>query len=500
MDCGLFGLFNVEVLGTNEITVVLNGSYNQGPGLNPKFDALFLDGQQNISLDGIINSYLVGEINGPNLEGTLETIINLEACFPEGVNLITPTPSLTKSPTPTPTITPTSGISCDPSQDSWLSGWIKENFDNTPQNGKFQTKLIDVLPPFLPDPNNINAPINYDQVRISRYDQSGVDFNSTFLTLVGITSGVITLEYVNGSIIAYNISNISYSYNTLIVDMSSLITTELVSFVNTSTYGICINGIPITPTPTPTQTQTPTVTPTVTPTKTSTPTPTITPTKTSTPTPTIDCPCREDILVYYDCNPPQGGSGGIGTICEPSIKVIYQLCDGTYSSVDINSKTHATLHDCVYTNSIIPETELGQGGSLDIVTGQSVCCVAATPTPTPTQTKTPTITPTQTKTPTITPTVTPTKTSTPTITPTQTKTPTPTPSTVYNTHRVSSCCGAVGDFFASIPSGWVIGNTFIATDGLCYSIGVQSIGTINVTPVTYQPFNCAACISANPCL
>jgi|694.fasta_scaffold154028_3 hypothetical protein len=368
MDCGLFGLFNVEVLGTNEITVVLNGSYNQGPGLNPKFDALFLDGQQNISLDGIINSYLVGEINGPNLEGTLETIINLEACFPEGVNLITPTPSLTKSPTPTPTITPTSGISCDPSQDSWLSGWIKENFDNTPQNGKFQTKLIDVLPPFLPDPNNINAPINYDQVRISRYDQSGVDFNSTFLTLVGITSGVITLEYVNGSIIAYNISNISYSNNILIVDMSSLITTQLVSFINNVTYGICINGVPITPTQTPTQTQTPSITPSITPTQTKTPTPT------------------------------------------------------------------------------------------------------------------------------------PTKTSTPTITPTQTKTPTPTPSTVYNTHRVSSCCGAVGDFFASIPSGWVIGNTFIATDGLCYSIGVQSIGTINVTPVTYQPFNCAACISANPCL
>jgi hypothetical protein len=86
-----------------------------------------------------------------------------------------------------------------------------------------------------------------------------------------------------------------------------------------------------------------------------------------------------------------------------------------------------------------------------------------------------------------------------TITPSITTTPTPTPSIVYNTHRVSSCCGEINDFFASIPSNWVIGHTFIDDNGICYSIGVPSIGVINVTPVTYQPIDCTACISANPC-
>jgi hypothetical protein len=87
------------------------------------------------------------------------------------------------------------------------------------------------------------------------------------------------------------------------------------------------------------------------------------------------------------------------------------------------------------------------------------------------------------------------------LTPTPTPTPTITPSVVYNIHRLASCCNNPTEFnyYASIPSNWLIGNTVIADDGQCYVIGAPSIGTINLTAVSYNPFGCEDCISANPC-
>lgn len=242
MGCELFGNINVEVFGTNEIKVVLNATYS-GDDIIKDRNVTTLKGQTGVTLNAIQNVFLEGEINGPFLEGNLQTIVDLEAC----INII--------------------------------------------------------------KPNRV--------------------------------------------------------------------------------------------------------------------TPTVTPTISLTPTQTTDCDCREDILVYYDCNPPGGGSGtsGIGGgVCSSNIKVLYQLCDGTNSSVFIDSGTHATLQDCVYTDSITPATSLGDGGSLNIVTGQAPCCIAPTPTNTPTISITPTITPTislsQTQTPTqsIEVTTTPTVSFTPTTT------------------------------------------------------------------------------------
>lgn len=82
MDCvSNFGSITVEVFGTEEIFVTLTGSYGQEDGQNPKFELSFFEGQIDYELEGSQDSYLVGEINDPKLQGTLETVVNLEGCL-----------------------------------------------------------------------------------------------------------------------------------------------------------------------------------------------------------------------------------------------------------------------------------------------------------------------------------------------------------------------------------------------------------------------------------
>jgi hypothetical protein len=182
------------------------------------------------------------------------------------------------------------------------------------------------------------------------------------------------------------------------------------------------------------------------------------------------------------------------------INSVQELLENISEEYDFIS-TATTINDNSFVIEGVCKEYILSASNVSLVV--DIVCLDPTPTNTPTNTLTPTVTPTNTNTPTVTPTntntptVTPTNTNTPTTTPTNT--PTPTPTTIYNIHRVVSCCGFSGTFFASIPSGWLIGNTFVATDGTCYSIGVPSIGIANITPVTYQPFNCSGCTGANPC-
>lgn len=261
----------------------------------------------------------------------------------------TVTPSITQTPsntvTPTPSVTPTNVIPCNPSEGTYLAGWIKESYNGTPNSGRFQTRLIQVLPPDLPDPDNINAPVNYDQIRVSRYEQGGVDFNSTFTSLNGSTSGVITLEYVNGDLISYYIENITYvAFSYLLIDLGNLISTELESYVNSATYGICISSISITPTPTPSNTVTPSLTPTLT-------------------------PSTSVLLNRY-----------FATRCIESGTVVIEVPEGasvleTYSADDGNCYQ---LLNTTTDPSTVNAIELKENGCAD--------CISPTPTPTPTPT------------------------------------------------------------------------------------------------------------------
>jgi len=178
----------------------------------------------------------------------------------------TSTPSVTQTPTVTmtPSTTPPIEILCDPSQGTYLAGWIKESYDGTPNPQYFQTGLISS--PDLPNPDNFNDPINYGQILISRYDQGSTDFDSVFTSLDGTNTGIITLQYVNGDLISYPITQITYVASSyLSVDLGDLIFTEQESYVNSSTYAICIDTNPYSPPPSVTNTVTPTVTPSTTP-------------------------------------------------------------------------------------------------------------------------------------------------------------------------------------------------------------------------------------------
>jgi len=94
MECTLFGQINVDVIGTNEISVVLNASFN-GDETQKDIYTEDLDALSAITLNGIQNAYLEGIINDPNLQGTLETIINLEGCMfiEKDPPIVTPTVS-----------------------------------------------------------------------------------------------------------------------------------------------------------------------------------------------------------------------------------------------------------------------------------------------------------------------------------------------------------------------------------------------------------------------
>jgi len=86
MGCTSFGNINVEVFGTNEITVHLESSFPGFDGGNPKIFAFPLDGQIDIYLEGIQDVYLEGSFltyKGDHyvpLEGELGLIVELEGC------------------------------------------------------------------------------------------------------------------------------------------------------------------------------------------------------------------------------------------------------------------------------------------------------------------------------------------------------------------------------------------------------------------------------------
>jgi hypothetical protein len=83
MTCTLFGQVDIYLSGSLEI--VLEGEV--GP--------VELDGLIDIKKRGTQNIYLEGILNDPNLEGTLETIVNLEGCLivDKDPPLVTPTAS-----------------------------------------------------------------------------------------------------------------------------------------------------------------------------------------------------------------------------------------------------------------------------------------------------------------------------------------------------------------------------------------------------------------------
>ena len=213
-------------------------------------------------------------------------------------NTITPTITTTLTMTPTPT--KTTGVACNPSTDTYIAGWFKENWDGTTNIEYFQTRLIQVLPPNLPDPSNIDNPINYDKIIIDRYSQGNVDQENELIALDGHNSGTLILEYTNGSLISYPVLNITYNnlQEQLEVDLGTLINSEITSYQNGVTYGICINSSVVTLTPTPT----PTLTPTLTPTNTVTPTntPTITPTTSTVVSQEIEVLCGDALPACYN--------------------------------------------------------------------------------------------------------------------------------------------------------------------------------------------------------
>src|SRR6056300_1226179 len=71
MACKLYGQVNIELLGTKETEIVLEGNLS----------AESLKGQIDIYLDGAQNIFLEGGLNGPYLEGTIETTLELEGCM-----------------------------------------------------------------------------------------------------------------------------------------------------------------------------------------------------------------------------------------------------------------------------------------------------------------------------------------------------------------------------------------------------------------------------------
>ena len=126
---------------------------------------------------------------------------------------------------------------------------------------------------------------------------------------------------------------------------------------------------------------------------------------------------------------------------------------------------------------------------------------SSTPPSTPTPTPTPSLTQTVTPTPSLTQTVTPTPSLTQTVTPTNTQTPTtsqtPTP-TAWSFRRLISCCGGVNGK-GYVPPNLTIGDTIVATNNLCYTVGTIDI---DVATLVYQSTfigDCTACNAAHPC-
>ena len=81
MACTISGAFNVEIIGTQDIIVTIEGSYGQEIGLNPKREIVWLNGLQHIELNGQQNIYIEGELTSPKLHATFENPVNLQGCL-----------------------------------------------------------------------------------------------------------------------------------------------------------------------------------------------------------------------------------------------------------------------------------------------------------------------------------------------------------------------------------------------------------------------------------
>jgi hypothetical protein len=76
MSCKLFGQVDIELLGTKETEVVLEGTLTAIRNAYVELEGLI-----DIEQQGAQNIYLEGDLNNPYLEGMLEPILELEACL-----------------------------------------------------------------------------------------------------------------------------------------------------------------------------------------------------------------------------------------------------------------------------------------------------------------------------------------------------------------------------------------------------------------------------------
>jgi (2Fe-2S) ferredoxin len=183
---------------------------------------------------------------------------------------------------------------CESSSPGYVGQFIRENSSGTPSDTYLITKLIPMLPPY-PDPN-MDAPINYGSVRLDRTPLGGGDLDSLFNSLNGLNNGTLIFNNVSGELAEYTITSTTYNNSYLEVFFGELISTEFTSFVDNSSYGICINESTPSNTPTPTVSITTSITPTNTPTISTTPT--LTPSELS----GVRVPTYAYVALLYDCN------------------------------------------------------------------------------------------------------------------------------------------------------------------------------------------------------
>ncbi len=463
MICALFGQVNIQLFGTEEVSVILEGSLN----------FVQLEGQINWELNGSQNLYPSAVLNDPNLEAELGLVLNLEGClYTEKPDpSITPTKTITPTPTLTPSITPTN------------ASFLPRILIRCCTDGSINA----MLPPQLV------------QGDVIQFEFGGI---LRCWTVGGPT--VPNPNYVNSYIL----------YNDCLECAACI--NETGEYCDPNDPGYTCGTATPTPTFTPTPTKTPTPTITISPTNTTTPTQTRTPTVSPSSVP-------QNMISFYDCcnetyfSILTGGTltvfgtefptiGQTGQFAVNNGPFIQNKCytrvspSNSYTQYNLNSGfyfwnsvSYSDCADCIINSAggscdvsnvsfrscctfetfrvqlAFNPPDIGQtsvvnsqnGGSSFILNScyervqydpshtlgatsvsftynsyYSSCtpCLSlfacpTTPTPTPTLTQTPTQTPSGTLTPTVTktPTQTPTQTKTPTQTPTQTKTPTQTP-------------------------------------------------------------------------
>jgi hypothetical protein len=162
MICELFGQVNIELFGTEEVEVILEGSLN----------FVQLKGQINWELNGSENLYPSAILNDPNLEAELGLILELEGCLytekldPTATPTKTPTPTITRTPTMTPTranFLPRLLVRCctDGSINAMLPPELVQGDIIEFQFGTI-SRCYTVGGPSIPNPNYVNEYVIYD--------------------------------------------------------------------------------------------------------------------------------------------------------------------------------------------------------------------------------------------------------------------------------------------------------------------------------------------------